>query len=132
MIPSDSVDISLTVTETPSKTFSVDFKSGRVNGECDNLEAVKQAVLIIVSTDRFKHEVLSWDFGIERQPLIGKSLNLAIPEIKRYITEALIQDDRISGVTGFNFELIKPGALHAQFNVESSKGSFNAETEVSI
>lgn len=132
MIPTDSTVTSSGTSEIPSKTFYLDVVNNKIVGKVDNLAAVRQAVYIILNTERFKYEILSWNFGMEMKAVIGNSLELAIPEIKRYITEALTQDDRISEVKDFNFSQIESGKLAVSFMVISNKGSFTTETEVSV
>jgi hypothetical protein len=133
MIPTDStVTAGTGSTELPSKTFYLDITNNKIVGTVDNIEAVKQAVYVILNTERFKHEILSWNFGMETKPVMGMTMELAMPEIKRYITEALIQDDRIAEVKDFSFSVVKSGVLAVSFTVVSNKGSFTTETEVSV
>lgn len=52
-------------------------------------------------------------------------------EIKRRITEALTQDDRITGVENWTFETGR-NQLRAQFTVRTIFGDVEAEKEVAI
>ena len=86
-------DNMITVTEEPSKTFYIDFINNKVVGTVDRLEAVKQAVFLILNTERYENMVYDWDYGFETQDLIGMPVGYVYPELKRRIEEALTQDD---------------------------------------
>ena len=44
----------------PSLTYALDAENGRIRGKVDGLEAVKQAVYLALSTERFAHLIYSW------------------------------------------------------------------------
>lgn len=124
-------DNMITVTEEPSKTFYIDFINNKVVGTVDGLEAVKQAVFLILNTERYENMVYDWDYGFETQDLIGMPVGYVYPELKRRIEEALTQDDRIESVDAFSFD--KNGStVSVTFTVTSTQGDFNIEAEVSI
>ena len=120
-----------TVLEVPSKTFFIDFFNNKVVGTVDGVEAVKQAVFLILNTERYENMVYDWDYGFETQDLIGMPIGYIYPELKRRIEEALTQDDRIESVEAFDFE--KSGAIvTVSFTVISKQGIFETATEVNI
>lgn len=120
-----------TVLEIPSKTFFIDFINNKVVGTVDGVEAVKQAVFLILNTERYENMVYDWDYGFETQDLIGMPIGYIYPELKRRIEEALTQDDRIESVEAFDFE--KSGAIvTVSFTVISKQGIFETATEVNI
>lgn len=120
-----------TVLEVPSKTFFIDFINNKVVGTVDGIEAVKQAVFLILNTERYENMVYDWDYGFETQDLIGMPIGYIYPELKRRIEEALTQDDRIESVEAFDFE--KSGAIvTVSFTVISKQGIFETATEVNI
>lgn len=120
-----------TVLEVPSKTFFIDFINNKVVGTVDGVEAVKQAVFLILNTERYENMVYDWDYGFETQDLIGMPIGYIYPELKRRIEEALTQDDRIESVEAFDFE--KSGAIvTVSFTVISKQGIFETATEVNI
>lgn len=130
MIPKTDNDLlALEVTTQPSLTYALDPESGRIRGMVDGLESVKQAVYLALNTERFTHLVYSWNYGVELKNLIGKPRDYALPEIKRCITEALLQDDRITAVDGFEFKNQK-SAVHVTFTVHTIFG--NLESEVTV
>lgn len=131
MIPKNSDSIVLTQIEKPSKTYRLNSDTNKTVGYCDKLEAVKQAVFLILGIDRYVHEIYSWNYASEFAKLFGQPMDFVIPELERYIKEALLQDDRINAVTDFNFTQDK-NKLIAKFTVVSSFGSFDYEKGVNL
>lgn len=139
MIPTDAIDydiedvsiINFDVRQEPSKTFKLNIEKNKVDGICDNAEALKQTIFLILNTERYQHLIYSWNYGVELNDLIGEPVSYVIPELERRITEALMQDDRIENVDNFQFENIK-GKVHCKFTVYSKYGNIKAEKVVSI
>ena len=75
--------------------------------------------------------IYSWNYGFEKKRLIGKPVDYCIPEIERSIKEALLQDDRITAVDNFQFEVNKKKVL-TTFRVVSIFGPIFTEMEVEI
>lgn len=127
MLPEYNNAVTIDTEVLPSKTFSIDENAGMI----DNLEAVKQAVEIILDVNRYESPILPWSFGNEMRNLIGKPMNFAAIESERYIKEALKQDDRITDVVDFEFTE-NGGALLASYRVVTIYGDYTRETEVSL
>lgn len=132
MIPNISLlEEELIETEYANKTYKINFNSNRIDGFIDDLDAIKQTIFLILSTERYEHITHSWDYGVELVNLYGKPFPYVISELKRRITEALIQDDRIDNVTDFKFE--KNGKrLHTTFTVVTTIGNIPTDLEVEI
>lgn len=103
----------------------------KISGYIDDLDAVKQAIYLILGTERYKYLIYSWDYGVELLDLIGKPMPYVMAEIPRRITEALTMDDRIQDVVDFSFET-KGKKLHTTFTVVTTYGKLNTELEVNI
>lgn len=133
MIPSTVgfLDQDFEIEEQPSKTYKMD-KEESVRGFCDELEAVKQAVFRILSTERYQYVIYSWDYGIETIDLYGQPVTYVCPELERRITEALTQDERIEDVSDFEHDTSVKKVVHTTFTVHTIFGDFTAENEVSI
>lgn len=120
----------------PNRTYKIMFssdmdKTNRISGYTNGVDAVIQAVRLILSSERYKHIIYSWDYGVELLDLYGKPLSYVIAELPLRIKDALIQDNRIKDVT--NFEFTKSGKqLHAKFTVVSDVGNIPTELEVTI
>ena len=117
--------------ELPTRTFLVDFEQGLIQGFADGLDAMRQAVFLILHTERFLHEIYSWNYGSEIMELIGQPIPLAYVKIKNAISGALMQDDRILAVENFDFEQTR-GQVRVKFTVGTTKGPIEAERLVVI
>lgn len=116
----------------PSKTWDIDFETGRVKGMIDEIDAVKQAIYCILRTERYEYLIHSRDYGIELNRLYGKDKRFVLPELQRYICEALYQDDRIVNISGFEFTNTKRN-FGLKFRVETVFGqTINIIDEVVI
>ena len=130
MLPLNDKDI-LQINESaePSNTFFIDFEKGRISGFIDEKEAVKQAIMLILNTERYKFLIYSWNYGVELEELIGTHPDIVEDEAERLISEALLQDDRITAVYDFEFSRNKDTLL-VNFKVDSIYGDIDIETEV--
>lgn len=133
MIPQneDAVKQAFTIEIMPSKTFKMNFNTLTITGTIDEVEAVAQAVYLILNTERYEWLIHSWNYGVELHNLIGQPVDFCIPEIERRVREALLQDDRITAVENFEFTVNKKKVLTI-FTVVSIFGAINTETEVEI
>ena len=134
MIPSANsiLTTELSVVQQPSKQHRMDMDTTRINGTCDGLEAVRQTVYKILNTERYANIIYSWDYGVELMDLYGKSPMYACPEIERRIKEALLQDDRITGVDSFEFSFPGKGVVSVTFTVHTIYGDLEEEKAVNI
>ena len=130
MLPLSDKDI-LQINEyvESSNTFSIDFEKGRISGFIDEKEAVKQAIMLILNTERYKFLIYSWNYGAELETLIGTHPDIVEDECERLISEALLQDDRIMAVYDFEFSRNRDTLL-VNFKVDSIYGDIDIETEV--
>lgn len=133
MIPkSYSVELdTLEISELPSKTYKLDMENNRLAGFTDELDAIKQAIYLILHTERYEYVIYSWDYGLEINDLYGKDIHYVISEVQRRITEALTQDSRITSVDNFNFERNR-NKLHVTFIAHTIYGDVSESTEVVI
>ena len=116
------------------RTYKVEVMDGeedRINGFVDELESIKQAIYLILSTERYKYIIYSWDYGVELVDLIGKPIPYCMAEIPRRVKEALLVDNRIENVTDFQFEHIGK-TLHTTFTVVTNVGNVETRLEVDI
>ncbi|MDL0409992.1 DUF2634 domain-containing protein, partial [Clostridioides difficile] len=133
MLPTDNIDydiedvsiINFDVRQEPSKTFKLNIEKNRVDGICDDVEALKQTIFLILNTERYEHLIYSRNYGVELNDLIGEPISYVIPELERRITEALIQDDRIENIDNFEFQNIK-GKVQCRFSVHTKYGNIKA------
>ena len=131
MIPQvqDDLKQDFTFEVLPSRTFRMNHNSLTIIGTIDQIQAVEQAVFLILNTERYQWLIHSWNYGVELHHLIGKDVEYCIPEIERRVKEALLQDDRITAVENFQFEVNKKKVL-TTFTVISIFGPIFTEMEV--
>lgn len=130
MIPKVNSDLlTLDIQTQPSLTYALDIEHNRIRGEVDNLESLRQAVYLILNTERYAYLIYSWNYGVEFKELIGRPKEYVLSEIKRCITEALLQDDRITAVDGFAFGVGKK-TVHVTFTVHTIFGDIESEVEI--
>lgn len=121
-----ALNTTLTTETNASKTYSLEDGS-----LIDDLDAIRQAVFLALSVPRYQYLIYSWDYGSELDTLIGQPYEYALSEIKRYITEALTQDERVQSVGDFDFTR-KGSQILCVFVVTTDFGAFSTETEVEI
>lgn len=133
MIPNTGDDLrqDFVFTTISSRTLKMDFDWKTISGTIDQIQAVEQAVFLILNTERYFWLIFSWNYGVELHDLIGKDPEYCIPEIERRIREALLQDDRITAVENFEFNVNKKKVL-TTFTVISIFGNINVEKVVEI
>lgn len=120
------------VEEQPSKTYKMDLDGDSVRGFCDELEAMKQTVFRILSTERYQYIIYSWNYGIETLDLYGQPVTYVCPELERRIEEALLTDSRIVRVSDFEHDTSVKGIVHTAFTVHTVYGDFSTGKEVNI
>ncbi len=113
-----------------TRTYKIDFETGRVAGYVDETEAMKQAITKILLTERFAYLIYSWNYGTELNAVIGKSYPVFSSEIKRVIREALLADSRITDVSGFEISQIDRRTAQVHFTVETVFGDIPIERTV--
>lgn len=116
----------------PSRNYKMQISEKRISGICDGIEAMKQVIYKILHTQRYQYAAYSWNYGIELWDLFGMPVSYVCPELERRIKEALLQDDRITAVQDFSFDVSVPKTVHATFIVVTDVGAVEAEAEVEI
>lgn len=132
MIPSNNtLTTQLQQISIPTNTHKIIYDKNRVSDYTDRLEAMRQAVYLILNTERYKYPIYNWQYGVELLDLIGQQMTYVIPTLRQRITDALMQDDRILQVTNFEFEQNR-NKLHCKCLVNTIYGDFTTEIEVEV
>ena len=132
MIPTNATvleDFEIEVDNTLTHKLLIDKE--RILGKADGIEAIKQAVYVMLNVERYDWVIFSPRFGVELKDLFGKPIPYCLSEIKRRIRECLLVDERITEVKDFEFELNK-GTVLTTFLVVSNVGEFKQEMEVKV
>lgn len=114
--------------EIPSKTYKV--SNGRIAGYVNELDAIRQAIEKMLTTERFAWNIYSEDYGSDVNDLIGEDFDLVNSELERLITEALAADERIVSIEDFTIIQTSSDSAVATFRVITVFGSLDIEQEV--
>lgn len=115
----------------PSYTYKLDIDRGRVKGMTDEADAMLQAIYLVLSVERYQYPIYSYKYGVELEDLIGQPKDYVMSEVKRRITEALTQDDRINSVDSWEFDTTKKAVI-VSFTVHTIYGDVETTKEVPV
>ena len=116
----------------PSLTYKLDLENKRIVGKVDNSDSVFQAIVKMLSTDKYAWEIYDWNYGQEILKLVGKEFSYIKVRLPQIVQEALLQDDRIKDVTDFKIEKISSDSVLASFRIITIFSTINYEMEVKI
>ncbi|WP_455787188.1 DUF2634 domain-containing protein [Parabacteroides goldsteinii] len=108
----------------------MDLSTGRVTGYVDGTDAMRQAILKILLTERFTYLIYSWNYGIELNGVFGRSTQTLTSEARRIVQEALLADSRITGITNFSVVQLDRRTISIQFTAETIFGEIPVERAV--
>ncbi len=111
------------------KTYKLSAE--KIESFVDGLESLKQAIYKVLATEQYEYPIYSFNYWIAWKELIGEERPYVRAEMKRMIQEALLLDDRILEVDGFNFEF-KEDICRCTFNVSGFYGDVEIEKEMSV
>ena len=115
-------------TLAPSYTYKVE--NGRIMGNFDGYEAMRQAIEKVLMTERFVFEIYTDQYGNDLSDLIGKDKPFVKTAIKDVLKEALQTDDRVDDVAVNSIEETDRSTLLVNLTVKTVFGNIQAETEV--
>lgn len=95
----------------------------------DGLDAVRQAVYLILSIEADKYIIYPYTYGIRTIDLFGKPIYYVMAVIPERIKEALLTDNRITDVSDFEFN-VNGNKLTVKFVVHTIYGNLEEEMVV--
>lgn len=113
----------------PTKNYKMIVDKNRVVGFIDEIEAMKQAIFLMLSVERYDHIIYSFNAGFESRDLFGKPTAYVASEVPRRIRDCLLQDDRILEVDSFKVTT-KKGKVHVTYVAHTIFGEITEEREV--
>ena len=133
ILPNDpfALDGSVIVENEPGLTWYIDKTTNRINGEVNGYEAVRQAVEIILRTDRYRWQIYRPSSGVDYRNLIGQDSGYVAMELRRQVTDALLMDDRVIDVEDYDFT-VKGDVLSVSFTVRTVFGEVEEAMEVPL
>lgn len=117
--------------ELPTNTFKLNDSYNQIYGFTDGLEAMKQAIYLILNIERYEYLIFSWNYGIELADLFGEPIPFVMAELERRISEALLQDSRITSVEDFEFDSER-NKVFCKFKVYTIYGEIETEKVVNV
>lgn len=135
MIPTwiKTEQIATKVVKQPSKTYHLDLQRGRIVGFVDGYEAIKQAIIKIMLTEKYAYVIYDHYYGVGLEQYIGKDISFVVADLGSTIENALLYDDRILAVN--DIEITRGSnidGLLVKYSVETVDGLLNGEQEVKM
>lgn len=130
---SGDVNISTGVTfvQQPSLTWYINKESNRIQGTVDGLDAVRQAVEIILNVERFRWQIYSPNSGMQWAGLIGQNPGYVASEVQRRIKDALSTDERVLGISNFQYTM-NGESMTCSLTVNTVYGNTQTTVEVML
>lgn len=122
-LPETTINLSQGVAfqDWPTKTWYVNPSTKQVSGMADGQLAMRQAVEILFSTERFDWQIYTPNFGMQWRGLIGQSPGYVGLEIQRRIQDAIKPDRRMTGIENFSYT-VKGDSMTVSFTVTTVYG----------
>lgn len=132
-LPENVINLSqgITFTEYPSYTWYVNPKTGRISGMADGFAAVKQAVEILFSVERFLWQIYTPNFGMEWEGLVGQNPGFVALEIQRRAKDAIRTDSRMTDITDFSYQ-VNGDKLTVEFTVQTVYGNILQNMTITV
>ena len=117
-------------TRPTTRTYKMDLQKKRIIGMTDDEEALMQSIWKMLLTERFKHLIYSDDYGSEIMAramdteLTQEFLESDIPDL---VEDALLIDDRITGISEVTWEWIGRDSVHLSFTAYTIYGDLEVE-----
>lgn len=115
----------------PGLTWWRNPTTGRIQGTADGLQAVAQAVEVMLSVERFRWQIYKPFFGVSWDGLIGNDPGYVGAELQRRIREAVMIDDRVTGVSDYSYS-VNGDSMTANITVNTVFGPLQQTVEVTL
>ena len=117
--------------QQPSRTWNINKTTNRSQGETNGQAAVRQAVDIILNVERFRWQIYRPYSGMQWDGLIGQDPGYVASELQRRMTEALLMDERVRGISDFTYSG-SGNTLSAALTVNTVYGEMETGVEVNV
>lgn len=126
----ESIDLEdIDYQEGTSNTYIANTDAGQILGMNAGLEAMRQAVELILTTKRYNYQIYSSNYGIELDDLIGEDKDYIKSVLPTRVKDAFSVDNRILDAQNFKFSFAGDKAA-VTFDVITVFGTFNAGVEL--
>lgn len=110
--------------EKPTKTYGLDLENGRIVGIVDGEDAVRQSILKILLTPRFKCLIYDDQYGNELSEVIiakDASVDFIKSSAEGFVRDALLVDSRIISIDDFSAK-VQGDECYIEFTAETIYG----------
>jgi len=114
------------------REYGMNFSTGQLTGTIvEGLEAIKVWVWNCLHTERFRHAIYSWQYGVEYEQYIGQTISdeYLLSDCQTETEEALMVNPYITGVDDFEAEM-EDTCLKISFTLETTLGNTEVATYV--
>lgn len=118
-----SYDELLSLQET--RTYAMDHRHKRIVGYVDDKEAAMQAIWKVLSTRRFAHLIYDDQYGndLMNRINVGLTKQYLDTDVPKMIEEALLVDERITGIGNFSYEILSGDSVRLEFTAYTIYGN---------
>lgn len=103
-------------------TYYIDSKTGHLSSMIDNKESIIQSVFKALDTQKFEYQIYSWFYGLDMEPFIGQDIEYIRVNIRRYLEDCLLQDDRIFSIQNIIVQQSDIDSCSIIFDIQTSEG----------
>lgn len=131
MIPSSSIDVTISSSDTLEQTKTYRISNNKIQGYIEDKDALQQAVYKMLNTEKYEYPIYSFSYGIDLESLISKDRIYVQMELIRRIKDCLLGDERVLGIDNYKFNITEDSIL-CTFDVKSIYGTVTYNKEVNI
>ena len=118
--------------EYPTETYKINFQTQQVEGKVSGIEALKQAFLLAINTQRFDNGAFTTNYGMDWKDLIGLPDDYIISEVLTRIQDMILADKRFLSVDFYDnnaFE-INGNSIIINLVIKTEEGEFDATVNI--
>lgn len=116
-------------TSSNTQTFRINLSKNIIAGKISDLDALIQSVYLMLSIEADQYVIYPYTYGLKTLDLIGKPHYYVIAVLPKRVEELLLADERITGVSDFEFEKNRD-RLGMKFTIHTIYGDAQVEKEV--
>lgn len=128
----NSQDIPEMLENYSTETYKVNFQTQQIEGKVSGIDALKQAFLLAVNTQRFSNAAFTSNYGMDWNDLIGLPDDYIVSEVLTRIQDMILADKRFLSVDFYDnnpFE-INGNCIIINLVVKTEEGDFDASVNI--
>lgn len=109
-------------------TWFIDWKNKRINRMATEYEELAQTIQRALMTDRFYHNIYTWQYGSELNDLVGtKNIKFMKGAIMKDVKDALKFEDRVINVDDVQITVGDDNNYHINVAISTTLGVMREE-----